>query len=335
MTVHLPQRIELARLGTPLEYLARTSHELGREIYLKRDDMTGTELSGNKVRKLEYLFAEAMAQGADTVITCGGEQSNHCRATAMAAARLGLSSVVVLRTDDPANPPPTTANILLDELAGAEIVWISRADWANRRSILEREAARVRTEGREPYIIPEGGSNATGAWGYVGCALELQADLAKLPERPTTIVYSCGSGGTGAGLIIGAKLLKFHEQGINVTGINVCDDRGYFVEAISHIIMEFALKFSVSITVSSDDIDMLDGFVGRGYAKTQPAEVETIRSLARREGVVLDPVYTGKAFHGLVTTLAADPLRFGERIVFVHTGGLFGTFPFAADLKNP
>src|SRR5688572_29722406 len=223
-----PRKIPLARAGTPLEHLPRTSDALGIEILVKRDDLTGAELSGNKVRKLEFLLAEAQDQGADTVITCGGEQSNHCRATALAAARAGFASRVVLRTDDPASPPPTTGNILLDRLAGATVRWISRPDWAKRNPIMEEEAAAVRAAGGKPYIIPEGGSNAMGSWGYVACAAELADDLAALPARPTTIVFACGSGGTAAGLALGAKLVGLTERGVKVAAVNVCDDRAYF-----------------------------------------------------------------------------------------------------------
>jgi hypothetical protein len=201
-----PRKVALARTGTPLEPLARTSAALGVEVLVKRDDLTGAELTGNKVRKLEYLLAEAEDQGADTVITCGGEQSNHCRATALAAARLGLACRLILRTDDPAAPPAATGNILLDRLAGATVRWISRPAWADRAALLAEEAEAVRAAGGVPYVIPEGGSNATGSWGYVACAEELVGDLAALPPRPTTVIYACGSGGTGAGLIVGARL---------------------------------------------------------------------------------------------------------------------------------
>ncbi len=321
-----PRKVSLARLDTPLQRLDRTSAALGVEVLVKRDDLTGAELSGNKVRKLEYLMAEAQDQGADVVITCGGEQSNHCRATAMGAARLGLASVVILRTDDPARPPAATGNILLDRLAGAEVRWISRPDWARRNELLVAEADRQRAAGRRPYVIPEGGSNALGSWGYVAAAQEIADDLATLPARPTTIVYACGSGGTGAGLILGAKLAGLAGRGVSVAGVNVCDDRDYFVRAIGRICTDFVERWPVGVTVSADDIVLVDGHVGRGYALSRPEELATIRDLARRDGVILDPVYTGKAFHGVVTELARDRARFGERIVFVHTGGLFGLF---------
>lgn len=324
-----PRKVALARTGTPLEPLPRTSAALGVEVLVKRDDLTGAELTGNKVRKLEFLLAEAEDQGADTVITCGGEQSNHARATALAAARRGLACRLVLRTDDPTQPPATTGNILLDRLAGAAIRWISRPDWARRNAIMEEEATAVRAAGDVPYVIPEGGSNAMGSWGYVAAAAELADDLATLPARPTTVIYACGSGGTGAGLIVGAKL---HGLPARLAGVNVCDDRAYFVEAIGRITAAMIARWHLPIAVGPDDIDIVDGHVGRGYAKSRPEELATIRDLCRRDGLVLDPVYTGKAFHGVVTELARDRGRFGERVVFVHTGGVFGLFPAAAEL---
>jgi|JI10StandDraft_1071094.scaffolds.fasta_scaffold41622_6 D-cysteine desulfhydrase len=322
-----PPRVSLARTGTPLQPLPRTSAALGVEVLVKRDDLTGAELSGNKVRKLEFLFAEALTAGADTVITCGGEQSNHCRATALAAARLGLACRLILRTDDPAAPPAATGNILLDRLAGATVRWISRPAWADRAALLAEEAEAVRAAGGVPYVIPEGGSNATGSWGYVACAEELVGDLAALPPRPTTVIYACGSGGTGAGLIVGARL---HGLAARIAGVNVCDDRAYFQRVIGRICADLTAGAGLDLPIGPDDIELVDGHVGLGYAKSRPEELVTVRDLCRRDGLVLDPVYTGKAFHGVVTELARDRGRFGERIVFVHTGGIFGLFPAAA-----
>ncbi|MBK9034323.1 MAG: D-cysteine desulfhydrase family protein [Myxococcales bacterium] len=324
-----PRKVALARTGTPLEPLPRTSAALGVEVLVKRDDLTGAELTGNKVRKLEFLVAEAEDQGADTLITCGGEQSNHARATALAAARRGLRCRLVLRTDDPDRPPAATGNILLDRLAGATIRWISRPDWARRTELMAAEADAVRAEGGRPYVIPEGGSNATGSWGYVAAAGELADDLATLPARPTTILYACGSGGTGAGLVLGARL---HGLTARIAGVNVCDDRAYFVRTIGRICADMIERWALPATITADDIELVDGHVGLGYARSRPEELATIRDLCRRDGLVLDPVYTGKAFHGIVTELARDPARFGERIVFVHTGGVFGLFPAAAEL---
>jgi D-cysteine desulfhydrase len=325
-----PPRLALARAGTPLQPLPRTSAALGVEVLVKRDDLTGAELSGNKVRKLEFLLADARAQGADTVITCGGEQSNHCRATALAAARVGMQSVVVLRCDDPERPPPTTGNLLLDRLAGARIRWISRPDWKRRDEIMAEEAEHVASGSGRPYVIPEGGSNAIGSWGYVACAEELAADLAALPRRATTVVHACGSGGTSAGLAAGARLVGLDAR---IACVNVCDDRDYFTGVIGRILRAMDDRWSLGVSSAIDDVEIVDGHVGAGYAKSRPEELATIRDVCRRDGLVLDPVYTGKAFHGVVTELARDRARFGERIVFVHTGGIFGLFPAAAELE--
>jgi len=322
-----PPRVPLANQPTRGHYL-RYGADLGVRLWLKRDDHTGSELMGNKVRKLEYLMAEALAQEATHVITCGGEQSNHARATAFAAAQLGLKSVLILRTDDPGKPPAPTGNILLDRLVGAELVWISRAAWRDRNRLLAEQAERIRAAGGRPYIVPEGGSNALGSWGYIRAMRELAHDLAGIasPEEPVTVVYACGSGGTGAGLLLGAKLMRLEERGIRVAGVNVCDDRAYFVAAISAICAEAEERWQLGANVTADDIIMLDGHVGLGYAKSRPEELATIRDLCHSDGVVLDPVYTGKAFHGLVTELRADSKRFGSTVAFIHTGGMFGLF---------
>jgi D-cysteine desulfhydrase len=332
MTLIHPRRVELARVPTPLQPLERAGSALGVELWIKRDDMTGIELSGNKVRKLEYLLAEAHDQRADTVITCGGEQSNHCRATALAAVKMGMRSILLLRTDDPAAPPPLAGNTLLDRLAGAEIVWISRADWARRNELMRGQAERVRAAGGTPYVITEGGSSATGAWGYIRCAEELARELDELPTRPTTIVYACGSGGTGAGLILGARACGFDGLQVQVAGVNVCDDRDYFLRVIGDICGQARDRWPALAPITADDIDIVDGYVGRGYAQSRPAELERLRDLARSEGVILDPVYTGKAWYALTEELRRDPKRFGDRVVFLHTGGLFGLMPRAAEL---
>ena len=332
MPIKEPARVSLARCSTPLEKLERTSQTLGIELYVKRDDLTGCELSGNKVRKLEYLLADAKAHGADTVITGGGEQSNHCRATALAATRLGLRSVLFLRTTDVEDPPATTGNILLDRLAGAEVVWIDHSDWQRRAELFSEHADRLRQEGRVPYVIPEGGSNAVGAWGYVRCARELGQQLAELPPMPTTIVHACGSGGTAAGLILGAAMEGFAARDIKVAAINVCDDRDYFVRAIGTICRDFCSSYGADFAVGESDIEVVDGHVGIGYAKSTDAELSTIRDVARSEALILDPVYSGKAFHGLCVELEKDRERFGARVVFVHTGGIFGLFPAAGQM---
>jgi len=325
--IRYPDRINRARLPTPVEPARKLSNKLGIELLVKRDDLTGSSLSGNKIRKLEFLFADAAAEGADTVITCGGEQSNHCRATAIAAAELGLRSYLLLRTDNPKEPPAAEANILLDRLVGAEIRWVSREEYKRRAQLFVEVQGQLLAQRRKAYVIPEGGSNAVGAWGYVGCVEELAQELG---DQPLTLVYAAGSGGTGAGLILGIKLLKLPWRAV---GINVCDDKPYFVNAIGEIIEAAIKKWLLPVELDRDEIEIIDGYVGVGYAKSRPEELETIRDVARAEGLILDPVYTGKAFHGLVQELARDPNALGRRVCFIHTGGIYGLFPKAKELE--
>lgn len=329
-----PPQINLASLPTPLHPLARLSAKLGVELFIKRDDLTGSALSGNKIRKLEFVLADAVAQKADTVLTCGGAQSNHCRATAIAAAMLGMNCRLLLRTEDPSNPPFPEGNILLDQMAGADIVWITPDEYKTRDEIFEREATALRAAGRAPYTIPEGASNALGAWGYIGCIEELVNDIANLPggaHKETTIINATGSGGTSAGLILGAKIFDLNAR---VVSVNVCDDQDYFVRVIGEICESAISDYQLEIDFSRDgDITIIDGYVGRGYALSRSEELAEICDLARTEGIFLDPVYTGKAFFGMVQELKQDPNCFGERIIFIHTGGIFGLFPKAREIE--
>ena len=261
--IRYPDRITRARLPTPVEPARRLSNKLGIELLVKRDDLTGSSLSGNKIRKLEFLFADAAAEGADTVITCGGEQSNHCRATAIAAAELGLRSYLLLRTENPKEPPAAEANILLDRLVGAEIRWVTREEYKRRVQLFTEVQGQLLAQRRKAYVIPEGGSNAVGAWGYIGCVEELAQELG---DEPLTLVYAAGSGGTGAGLILGIKLLGLPWRAV---GINVCDDKAYFVEAIGDIVDAAAKRWLMPIELDRSEIEIVDGYVGVGYAKSR------------------------------------------------------------------
>ena len=189
----------------------------------------------------------------------------------------------------------------------------------------------MRAQGRKPYIIPEGGSNEIGTWGYIRCAEELAAQLGEMPTAKTTIVYACGSGGTGAGLILGSKLYDFAKLGATVAGINVCDDAAYFQKRIEGICEKFSARYPNVASATASDVTMIDGYVGAGYAKSQSEELACLQAMAKREAIILDPVYTGKAFYGITKELAKDPSCFGERIVFVHTGGIFGLFGSALE----
>lgn len=325
MMLPYPPRIELAHLPTPLQRLDRMSDRLGVELWVKRDDMTGAELSGNKVRKLEFLIAEASARECDVVLTCGGGQSNHCRAVAFAARQRGLDSLLFLRVPDPQNPPSVEGNIFLDKLAGAQIRWITPEEYSRRMEVMGLAAEEFLKAGRKPYVIPEGGSDEVGAWGYIKAVEELAHQA---PSGEATFIYACGSGGTGAGLILGVKLLDLPWR---VVGVNVCDNREYFVKTISGIVEKVRARFELSFDFTPSEVEIQDGYVGRGYALSRPEELALIRDVARTEGVVLDPVYTGKAFYGMAHELAKDHRRFGKRIIFMHTGGIFGLFPLAGE----
>ncbi len=328
-------RFSLAQLPTPLEEgaellpaLTGCREQNGRpwpQLFIKRDDLSGIELSGNKVRKLELLLAAAQAGGADTVVTCGGVQSNHCRATALAAARLGLCCILLLRVDDPAAPPPLSGNLLLSRLSGAQIRFISRAAYKDRSALFTELCAELKARGRTAYVIPEGGSNALGSLGYLRCIEELRRQV-PAPERPLTIVHAAGSGGTGAGLLLGIARCGLPWR---VASVNVCDDRPYFVARVREILSEADALFDLPeagrlLKDSAQVIDIRDGYVGRGYALAQPDELRLLHLACRTRGLVLDPVYTGKALRGLIMELQRDPMTFGERVVFLHTGGIYG-----------
>ena len=324
-----PSRLSLARLPTPLEPMTNMAERLGVNLWVKRDDLTGMELSGNKIRKLEFLLAEGRAQGADVVISCGGEQSNHCRATALAARRLGMDAHVLLRTRDPASPPAPEGNFLLLGMVGARIEWVSADAYQQRDERMAAVAEDLRRKGRTPYVIPEGGSNALGAWGYIEAARELAGDMRAAQIEDATVVYAVGSGGTGAGLLLGARL---HCPRLRVVGFNVCNDRDHFVDAIGTIAEQANERYQLGLQPKRSDIEIVDGYVGKGYAQSSAPELELIREVARNDALLLDPVYTGKAFFGLTHELARDPHAFGKTVIFLHTGGLFGLFPKADEL---
>ncbi len=327
-TINWPDRIELARTPTPIQFLSRLSEEVGVEIHVKRDDLTGVELSGNKVRKLEFLLRDALDQGARRVYTCGGIQSNHARATAAAAARLGLSSLLFLRvrTEPPAH---AEGNVLLDLLAGAEITHITPEEYRRADELM---AARAVTEDPPAYPIPEGGSNALGALGYARAVEEIVKQERELGITFDAVVHACGSGGTSAGLILGRKALGLSAP---IFGVNVCDDEAYFKERIAGILSDAAEQYAPSLSFSEDDVLILDGHVGPGYAENTEEDFEIIRRLARTEGLFLDPVYSVKAMKGMLKELKGGRLAGMKRILFIHTGGIFGLFPKADDLVGP
>lgn len=316
-------RLALAHLPTPLQRPERLARALGLDLWIKRDDMTGGAEAGNKIRKLEYLLAAAVAEGADTLITCGGLQSNHARATALLAASLGLGAVLFLRTSDPALDPqkaPLEGNVLLDRLVGAEIRLITPATYRDRNAVMASAAAELRAAGKRPYVIPEGGSNGLGSLGYVEAMSEVrrQLDQGLAGGKPfDVIVHACGSGGTAAGVALGAAA---HGVAAEVRAMAVCDDAATFEQIIARIIGE-ARALDPSLTGQARLI-VDDRAKGPAYAVSTPEQRRGLVDVARLSGLILDPVYTGKAFAGLAE-LARGELA-GARVLFLHTGGLPG-----------
>lgn len=328
--IRLPAQLQLAQTPTPLQRLSRVSAELGVNVWIKRDDLTGCTLSGNKVRKLEFTLAEALEQGCDTLITCGGLQSNHCRATALLGAQLGLKVVLILRGEPEGD---ADGNLLLDYLAGAEIHTYPVRDYARGlNQLLQQAAEQQRSAGRKPFIIPTGASDGIGIWGYIAATQELETDFCRERIVPSHIVVATGSGGTQAGLTLGAHVLGWQTR---VVGMAVCDDEAYFQAKVRADMREWAQRYEVLLADTPVDIEQCrievnDQYIGPGYAQAEREVFETIAWLARTEGVVLDPVYTGKAFHGLMAELRAGRWQQAKDVVFVHTGGIFGNFPHRA-----
>lgn len=315
-----PRPLELSRLPTPVQVLPRLSAHLGVEVHTKRDDLTGFELSGNKVRKLDLLLADALEGGADTVITCGGLQSNHCRATAAACRRLGLDPVLLLRGELPAEPE---SNVLIDTLLGAELRTCTAEAYRERRDALMGELADdLRRAGRRPYVVPEGGSNGLGAVGYALAAEELATQI----DGPYDAVFvAVGSGGTLAGLALGPDVGPVH-------GVAVCDDRAYFSARVTQIAAEAAAYGLGPLPAEGGRWRVVEGYQGPGYAVADAAIWGTIRLVARLEGLLVDPVYTGKAMHALVSEALAGRVR--GRVLFWHTGGGFGLFGRGRELAE-
>lgn len=329
-SINYPPRIKLAHTPTPLQPLRRLQQHIGGPlIWLKRDDMTGSTLSGNKVRKLEFIVAKAQASGCNALITCGGIQSNHCRATALVAAQLGLQCHLILR-GVPSATDVSDGNQLLDELSGCSISYHSPADYAaNLPALFAKVSNDFAQSGCRAFAIPTGGSDGDGLWGYIAACEEMSNDFITQGISPSAIITASGSGGTQAGLIVGAHLLNMQA---NIYGINVCDDEQYFINKIKDDIADWQLKYPAQskTEISADMIRVIDGYVGAGYAKAGRSVIDTIIMLSRTEGVVLDPVYSGKAFDGLLQEIESGRFADDTDIVFIHTGGVFGLFPYKA-----
>jgi D-cysteine desulfhydrase len=314
-------RIELAYAPTPLLKLERLSAQLGIELWVKRDDLTGLLETGNKIRKLEFLVGEALAQGADTLITCGTLQSNCCRAVSAVAARLGLRAVLALKGTP---PPEYDGNLLLDRLLGAEIHYVDDEAWAKIDQVMEQLAAQARAQGRTPYVIPESGATVVGALGYLTCGQEIAQQVRHGAPDFDTIAITAFSGGSQAGLLMAKQLTGLRAQ---IVAVPIAWEAARVRAYVTDVIERARRRYGLAVDVPAE-IPLIDGYQGAGRAEVRREELETVLRLARLEGIVLDPVYTAKAFGALLDRIRHDRQSLGQRVCFIHTGGVFSVFPF-------
>jgi D-cysteine desulfhydrase len=347
-------RLRLVHGPTPLVHLDALDEIVGTEVWVKRDDATSGAESGNKIRKLEFLLADALKRGARAVITCGGLQSNHARATALTCAQLGLRSILLLRVADPerarAEPLALEGNVLLDRLAGAEIRFVSPAEYRQRAGLLEQTRAESESAGVPAYIVPEGGSNGLGSLGYVEAMREVrgQMDLGLAGDGTFDVVaHACGSGGTAAGVGLGAAHFGVARE---TWAFAVCDDRAYFTQTIARIAVEsrgympelpeIAFVEPGSGTKRNGNgngkharVVVDDRAKGPAYAAMNDEQKRFLVRVARATGLVVDPVYTGKALFGLAQAVERGEIARGARVLFLHTGGLPGLLAQGEDLR--
>ena len=308
--MNLLPRLKIAHLPTAIEDLPRLSAALGGpSLWSKRDDQTGLAFGGNKTRKLEYLLAEAQANGAKTLITAGAVQSNHCRQTAAAAARYGFDCILVLA----GNPPESaTANYLLDQLLGAEIMW---CDWETRHQDLQDAFNQVWEAGRRPYLVPYGGSSPTGAAGY---AYAIQEMLAQDVVKPDWIVFASSSGGTQAGMVAGQRIFGFDGK---VLGISIDEPEDDLKIKVASLASEVAERLGNEISFKPADVLVNADYAEPGYGVLTEREREAVRLFAKTEGLLLDPVYTGRAAAGMIDLIRQGFFKPDETVLFWHTGG--------------
>lgn len=325
-------RVKLGHMMTPLEFMPRLTQLLGGpNLYIKRDDCTGLASGGNKTRKLEFLMADALERNASMVITQGATQSNHARQTAAAAARLGLGCEIVLedRTGRRDSAYVDSGNVLLDRLLGAPTRTVPAGTDMN--AAMEQVAAEVRARGGRPYIIPGGGSNSIGALGYVNCAFEIVAQANEQQLKIDQVVHATGSAGTQAGLVAGFEAMN---SGIPVLGIGVRAPREAQENNVYKLAGETLERLGVRTGLARERVVANTDYVGGGYGVPTPGMVEAVSLVARHEGILLDPVYSGKGMAGLIDLVRQGRYRKGENIVFVHTGGSVALFGYPQDFDE-
>ena len=308
-----PKKLKLANIPTPLI----DSEFEGCKFKIKRDDFTGMELSGNKVRKLEYLLYEAKKQNVDYVFTSGGDQSNHARATCIAAMQLGIKSKLFLWGKD---KKIAEGNLFFDKLTNTEIEFFTKKEYENVPDIMEKEKVKFEKKGKKVFVIPSGGSSTLGIWGYINFMKELseQIDIKKL----NGIVVAAGTGGTAAGLLLGAEILGFNK--LKIYPVNVIYSENEIKNKISTLVKSCVNDYKININPDFNNLVVLDGYSKEGYKNITKSKVKVLKNFFKQSGILLDPIYTGKAFVAFYENFLRSKKK--SNVLFLHTGGLFGTF---------
>jgi D-cysteine desulfhydrase len=307
-----PNKINLAVTPTPIETISFQN----KKFLMKRDDLTGAELSGNKVRKLEYLIAEACREKADLVITCGGIQSNHARATTIAACKAGLKTKLFLWGSESSIPD---GNYFLNLMYGADIVYLTKREFENVNDIMQAERKILSRKKKTAYIIPEGGSTTKGIYGYISFVSEIKKQI-NIDEL-NGIVVACGSGGTAAGILAG---LSYYKSDLKVYAINVLYEEHEMRRKILNLAQAAILEFKFNCRLRNENLIILDGYSKEGYKSINKDKLKLIKNFAKETGILLDPVYTGKAFKAFNDKFLMKGK--GTKNIFLHTGGIFGVF---------
>lgn len=309
----VPKKLNLAHLPTPLEKIKFHN----KDILIKRDDYTGSDFLGNKIRKLEFLLYEAKKLKSDIIFTCGGDQSNHARATSSAASKLGIKSKLFLWGNENSK---ADGNLFLDKMYGAQIIFLNNKEFEKVDDIMTAERMKLLRKGERVYVIPAGGSSTLGIWGYINFMDELknQIDLNKIDG----IFTPCGSGGTTAGLLVGAALNKIK---LKIFAVNVLHPKGIIRKKILQLAEGAVLDFNLKCKIDEDNLEIVDGYSEEGYKNISYKKLELIAEFSGSTGILLDPTYTGKAFNAYNDLILNQSS--GMKVIFLHTGGIFGTFP--------
>lgn len=310
--MNIPKKIELALIPTPIETISFQN----KKFLIKRDDLTGAELSGNKVRKLEYLISEAVDEKSDLVITCGGIQSNHARATTIAACRVGLKTKLYLWGSESSIPD---GNHFLNIIYGADIVYLTKREYDNVNEIMQNEQKSLKKKKKKAFIIPEGGSTTKGIFGYISFVNELKKQIDF--EELNGIVIASGSGGTAAGILAG---ISYYKADLKVYAVNVLYEEHDIRKKILNLAQTAILEFNLNCRLRNENLIILDGYSREGYKNINKDKIKLIKNFAKETGILLDPAYTGKAFKAYYDRFLIK--NKGMKNIFLHSGGIFGVF---------